>query len=202
MQRIKVQIGRSMIEMLAVLAIVGVLSIGGLAAFRFAMEHHKANAMVDYMNVVFMAVKSVGDDTSPYVPDDGSKYFRCDEIVPNMPGFIYSCGTNRLCSDGHCVTNVFAYLQDGEEGTAATLESKLGLNVRNGRPNRNRLFHKADCSGATSMSCANGFSPCVVAGTACGKDSREYVSEDGTYSDANCETNNSCETWEENDNRP
>ena len=35
--------GRSMIEMLGVLAIIGVLSIGGLAAYKIAMNYHRAN---------------------------------------------------------------------------------------------------------------------------------------------------------------
>lgn len=41
------QNGRSMIEMLGVLAIIGVLSIGGLAGYTMAMNRHKANTMLD-----------------------------------------------------------------------------------------------------------------------------------------------------------
>ena len=41
------QNGRSMIEMLGVLAIIGVLSIGGLAGYTMAMNRHKANVMLD-----------------------------------------------------------------------------------------------------------------------------------------------------------
>ena len=39
------QLGRSMIEMLGVLAIVGVLSIGGIALYRRAVNHHHANSI-------------------------------------------------------------------------------------------------------------------------------------------------------------
>ena len=38
--------GRSMIEMLGVLAIIGVLSLVGLAGFRIAMNYYKANETV------------------------------------------------------------------------------------------------------------------------------------------------------------
>ena len=38
--------GRSMIEMLGVLAIIGVLSIGGLAGFKIAMNYHRANETI------------------------------------------------------------------------------------------------------------------------------------------------------------
>ena len=44
----KLQKGRSMIEMLGVLAIVGVLSIGGLAGYQMAMNRYRASALSDY----------------------------------------------------------------------------------------------------------------------------------------------------------
>ena len=39
--------GRSMIEMLGVLAIVGVLSVGGIAGYSKAMEKFKVNKIVE-----------------------------------------------------------------------------------------------------------------------------------------------------------
>ncbi len=39
--------GRSMVEMLGVLAIIGVLSVGGIAGYRTAMDRHKANEFFD-----------------------------------------------------------------------------------------------------------------------------------------------------------
>ena len=44
----KIESGRSMIEMLGVLAIIGVLSIGGLAAYNSAMDRNTANNILDY----------------------------------------------------------------------------------------------------------------------------------------------------------
>ena len=41
------QTGRSMVEMLGVLAIVGVLSIAGLMGYRYAMNKHKANLILN-----------------------------------------------------------------------------------------------------------------------------------------------------------
>ena len=38
--------GRSMTEMLGVLAIIGVLSIGGIAGYRYAMNKHYANELL------------------------------------------------------------------------------------------------------------------------------------------------------------
>lgn len=45
----RLQNGRSMIEMLGVLAIIGVLSIGGLAGYTMAMNRYRANAVLDYV---------------------------------------------------------------------------------------------------------------------------------------------------------
>ena len=44
------QFGRSMIEMLGVLAIIGVLSIGGLLGYRRAVNNHQANQILDDVN--------------------------------------------------------------------------------------------------------------------------------------------------------
>ena len=48
----KKEYGRSMIEMLGVLAIIGVLSIGGLAGYTMAMNRHRANSVLDYVTKV------------------------------------------------------------------------------------------------------------------------------------------------------
>jgi len=45
----KLQKGRSMLEMLAVLFIVGILSIGGLEGYSFAVSRLKANALTEYV---------------------------------------------------------------------------------------------------------------------------------------------------------
>ncbi len=39
--------GRSMVEMLGVLAVIGVLSIGGIAGYRTAMDYYQANEIID-----------------------------------------------------------------------------------------------------------------------------------------------------------
>ena len=54
---LKTQFGRSMIEMLGVLAIVGVLSIGGLAGYRKAMRTMQLNEAKVYYDKVRMEYK-------------------------------------------------------------------------------------------------------------------------------------------------
>ena len=46
------QIGRSMIEMLGVLAIIAVLSVGGIAGYSKAMEQFKANKLIEEYNLL------------------------------------------------------------------------------------------------------------------------------------------------------
>ena len=46
----KSQSGRSMVEMLGVLAIIGVLSVGGIAGYSLSMRRHRANQVVDIMS--------------------------------------------------------------------------------------------------------------------------------------------------------
>ena len=46
----KLQSGRSMVEMLGVLAIIGVLSIGGIAGYTLSMRRHRANQLLDSLN--------------------------------------------------------------------------------------------------------------------------------------------------------
>ena len=59
------QTGRSMIEMLGVLAIIGVLTIGGLMGYRYAMNKHKANTILNDVSLA-MADLTVLD------PDGGA----------------------------------------------------------------------------------------------------------------------------------
>ena len=46
--------GRSMVEMLGVLAIIGVLSVGGIAGYTSAMRQHKANEILNAASMLYM----------------------------------------------------------------------------------------------------------------------------------------------------
>ncbi|MBQ6853845.1 MAG: hypothetical protein IJO11_00200 [Alphaproteobacteria bacterium] len=50
--------GRSMVEMLGVLAIIGVLSVGGIAGYTMAMNRYRANEVVDMANKYAVIVYS------------------------------------------------------------------------------------------------------------------------------------------------
>lgn len=71
----KQESGRSMVEMLGVLAIIGVLSIGGIAGYTMAMRRYRANAVLDaankYATIVYsgwQTAKTMGAETTYQVP--------------------------------------------------------------------------------------------------------------------------------------
>ena len=49
---LKAQTGRSMIEMLGVLAIIGVLSVGGIAGYSKAMERYRVNETINHISYI------------------------------------------------------------------------------------------------------------------------------------------------------
>ena len=102
------QSGRSMIEMLGVLAIVGVLSVAGIAGYSKAMAKYKVNKLIDQVSTVAANVRTTFAGQGNYkgltpetayqlgiYPEDVSK--SCD-----VDGFDAEEG-----SDKNCLRNAF-----------------------------------------------------------------------------------------------
>ena len=53
------QSGRSMIEMLGVLAIIGVLSVGGIAGYSKAMNKFKTNKVADNVAMIVTNIRTL-----------------------------------------------------------------------------------------------------------------------------------------------
>lgn len=53
------QSGRSMVEMLGVLAIIGVLSIGGISGYSKAMSKYRVNKTLDQISMLVMNIRSM-----------------------------------------------------------------------------------------------------------------------------------------------
>jgi Tfp pilus assembly protein PilE len=58
--------GRSMIEMLGVLAIVGVLSVGGIAGYSKAMDKYKTNQLIAQITEVVIGVRTLFTSQKSY----------------------------------------------------------------------------------------------------------------------------------------
>ncbi len=54
----KIQSGRSMVEMLGVLAIIGVLSIGGIAGYSMAMEKYRINQALENIQLIVQETRN------------------------------------------------------------------------------------------------------------------------------------------------
>lgn len=58
--------GRSMIEMLGVLAIIGVLSVGGIAAFSQMLSRYKITQTYEQINAIAAKLSAVGSEAASY----------------------------------------------------------------------------------------------------------------------------------------
>ena len=67
------QSGRSMVEMLGVLAIIGVLSAGGLAGYSKAMFKHKLNSTMDQLTMLVTNIRTMYGTQENYADLDVSK---------------------------------------------------------------------------------------------------------------------------------
>ena len=66
MYNINEQKGRSMVEMLGVLAIVGVLSIGGIAGYSKAMAKYKINKTMDQISLIVTNIRTAFGNQQSY----------------------------------------------------------------------------------------------------------------------------------------
>ncbi|MBO5038066.1 MAG: hypothetical protein J6C85_01220 [Alphaproteobacteria bacterium] len=96
------QLGRSMIEMLGVLAIVGILSIGGISAFQKAMNKHKINQVTEDLSQFINEVLLYSKDWLQYLSryGGGNITTEIDFLVPakwlRTGGYIYDSIGNKL----------------------------------------------------------------------------------------------------------
>ncbi len=60
------QSGRSMVEMLGVLAIIGVLSIGGISGYSKAMAKYRVNKTLDQISMLVMNIRSMYSANTNY----------------------------------------------------------------------------------------------------------------------------------------
>lgn len=102
------QHGRSMIEMLGVLAIIAVLSVGGIAGYSKAMEKWKANKLVsEYSYLIFGLMDKVNElqnmskDTGYDSQVGLSNYVQSASLVPET--WKYASSTRMYDSEGNPV---------------------------------------------------------------------------------------------------
>ena len=72
--------GRSMVEMLGVLAIIGVLSIGGIAGYTLSMRKYRANQIADALNKYSLIVYSACQKA--VIDGDITEFSSCERTKP------------------------------------------------------------------------------------------------------------------------
>ena len=81
MKKKEFETGRSMVEMLGVLAIIGVLSIGGIAGYSMSMRKHRANQIVDALNKY--AIIGHGVCQKAFLDGDVLDMQSCTRVIPS-----------------------------------------------------------------------------------------------------------------------
>ena len=98
----KAEHGRSMVEMLGVLAVIGVLSIGGIAGYTFAMNKYRSNQILNEVNIAShsLATMLMTNEREAMTLTLGNPY---DEgfIGTERLEFNYGCGRDATV-DGDC----------------------------------------------------------------------------------------------------
>ncbi len=130
MKKLKSQSGRSMVEMLGVLAIIGVLSVGGIAGYSLSMRRHRANQILDYVSkyaidAYSQCYKDVIDGNNSYITDLEDcpqylpSYYADSDETPNigpLPTGIKELGLSALITnnDGEEIISVFTDFTDAK----------------------------------------------------------------------------------------
>lgn len=102
----KLESGRSMVEMLGVLAIIGVLSVGGIAGYTMAMNRHKANNIINAANM--LSTMAVSDQAMKAWDAGTTTKNYSDFGLGNLP-----TGVDALKSDKNGVVTVDGLSDDG-----------------------------------------------------------------------------------------
>ena len=86
--------GRSMTEMLGILAVIGVLSIGGIQGYTYAMNKYHANEVVNELNLLNaqLAIFMNGIHDDEAVMSLGEPYDNGEKINTGGYAFAYGCG--------------------------------------------------------------------------------------------------------------
>ena len=175
MQKGKNEHGRSMVEMLGVLAIIGVLSIGGIQGYTYAMNKYRSNNVLNEMNIasLHLATTLLSSREAHKVIALGEPY-DSGQLTTEAYPFAYGCGnydsTERSCHQEE--TGFWAKISDVPEKVCQQILSEAkhlpniveqrlnGAVVEDGagcsENNEIMLLFNADGSGELAKKCGSG----------------------------------------------
>ena len=95
--------GRSMVEMLGVLAIIGVLSVGGIAGYSKAMNKYKINKTTDQVSMLVANIRTLFSSQGNYTGLSNGAAIRFG-VVPND---MYSASSKGTYASNYDIKNAF-----------------------------------------------------------------------------------------------
>lgn len=126
--------GRSMVEMLGVLAVVGVLSLAGIFSYQMAINYGKANTVVNDINTLYMASLIYKQNQTSWVAAD----FATTTLYPItvQVGTHICASDNKTCRREMSVSGVpfgacarLKLMLDGFTGTCDSDDNTLSLGL-------------------------------------------------------------------------
>ena len=120
MTNLKSQSGRSMVEMLGVLAIIGVLSIGGIAGYTMAMNRYRANEVLSVAAQLAVLAQTVNQGNGGEAMGLTNLGLAADKV----PGLDASSGSISATTTGDTTTITISGLSSDK--VAAAIKSIAG----------------------------------------------------------------------------
>ena len=136
------QSGRSMVEMLGTLAIIGVLSIGGIAGYSYGMDKYRANETINDVNLrgidlvrqvatnqplslsEWPAVSKAGYSISePVLSAEGDAYFSISGVPQRVCEMVYAGIQNNQTTD----VEVNEYVAEDSSACDKAEDNKMGF---------------------------------------------------------------------------
>ena len=119
----KEQSGRSMIEMLGVLAIIGVLSVGGIAGYSKAMNKFKTNKVADNVSMLVANIKTMYAQQNSYNGLDNVSAVKMGLVPDELTGTYTAATTGENATPAsQGLENAFngsVYIKAADSGTGA-----------------------------------------------------------------------------------
>ena len=176
----KLESGRSMIEMLGVLAIIGVLSVGGIAGYSKAMTKFKTNKVADNVSMIVTNIRTLYAQQKTYTGLDNKSAVEMgvvpDELVGTLTGTTQSL-TNAFLGSVY----IGAGKVSGMDGETVTGDAQKGVNrgfyvIMNGLP-------KEACVTLATNDWGSGYSSGLVGIVASGS---QQTGDSTAVQDINC----------------
>ena len=158
--------GRSMIEMLGVLAIIGVLSVGGIAGYSKAMNKFKTNKVADNVSMIVTNIRTLYAQQNNYAGLNNTTAIQMG-VVPDELGTDATTGT---------LTNAFLGSVNIGTATVTSLDAGTSGANRGFFLTMNGLTKEA-CVTLAANDWGSGYSAGYVGMTVSGSDQDSYDTE-------------------------